>query len=144
VQLPHAFATLLLPRVASAQEVGVLEVVRSEYAALHAYRYRTSREEYLIVFNDQDLPWVVGSCASDAEFLCFGSHKDGRRELMFCNGRQVKIAGKAVVSSAEVVQRCELLHGEGGTRMFSSAQGGIALQESLADISFEQTETTAE
>lgn len=157
VQLPCAFATLLVPGLGSGQEIGVLEKLEAQSATLDglsragetlapvdAYRYRTSREEYLIVFNDQKRSWVVELCASDAEVFCFGMHEDGRRELMFCNGRQVKIAGKAIVSSAELVQRCELVFGEGGTRMFSSAPGGIALQESLGHISFQKAGTTAE
>lgn len=144
VQLPHTFATMLVPRLARAQEVGSLERLQAQNACIDGYRYRTSREEYFIVFNDDKHPWTLGPCASDAELLCFGIHHDGRRELIFCNGRQVKIAGNPVVCSAELVQRCELLYDGAGTRMFSSVPGGIALQESLGDIALEKAGTTAE
>jgi hypothetical protein len=143
-KLPQTFVTLLVPRVAVSQEMGLLERLETDTADIDAYRYRTSRAEYLMVFSRGNEPWTVGPCASDAEFLCFGTHQDGGRELMFCNGRGVEIAGKPVVSSVELVQRCELLHGASGTRMFSSAQGGIALQESLGDVSLERAGTTAE
>jgi hypothetical protein len=135
---------LLVPRWGISQDIGVLERFEAQNANIDAYRYRTSREVYFFVFSRENQPWTAGPCASDAEFLCFGLHQDGGRELMFCNGRNVEIAGKPVVSSAELVQRCELIHGAAGTRMFSSAPGGIALQESLAGLSLEKAETTSE
>jgi hypothetical protein len=141
-ELPNAFVTLLVPRLEKAQQVGVLERVEVENVGVQAYRYRTSREEYSLVFSDSNEPWTVGPCVSDAEFLCFGAHQDGGRELIFCNGRHVEISGKPVVSCEEVVQRCELVHSETGTQMFSSADGGIVLQESLGDISFAKAGTT--
>jgi hypothetical protein len=116
--------------------------VEAENMSVQAYRYRTSREEYFLIFAGSNEPWIVGPCASDAEFLCFGAHQDGGRELIFCNGRHVEISGKPVVSCEEVVQRCELVHSETGTQMFSSADGGIVLQESLGDISFAKAGTT--
>lgn len=143
-KLPQTLATLLVPRFAVPREIGVFERLHTEIANIDAYRYQTRIEEYLLVFSRGNEPWTVGACASDAEFLCFGTHQDGRRELMFCNGHRVEIAGKPVVSSVELVQRCELLHDASGTRMFSSAQGGIALHESFGDISLERAGRTAE
>jgi hypothetical protein len=143
VELPHSFLTLLVPRLASAQEIGTLERLPAPQS-IDACRYTTRREQYLIVFANQTRPWTAGPCASDAELLCFGMHQNGRRELIFCNGRYVEIAGKPVVSSAQLVQRCELIHADDGTRMFSSAQGGIMQETSLGDISCEEIGTTAE
>ena len=143
VELPQTFVTLLVPRLAVSPEFGVLERVQPGNGNFDAYHYRTSREEYYVVFGNGK-PWTAGPCTSDAELLCFGIQQGGGRELMFCSGSYVEIAGKPVVSSAEIVQRCELIHGAGGTQMFSSAQGGIALQESLGDVSLQRAGTTAE
>jgi len=142
--LPHAFTTLLVPQLKGAQEIGILKRLEVGDADIDAYHYASATEEYYFIISDENEPWAVGPCASDAQFLCFGMHQDGHRELIFCNGRSVEIMGKPIVSGADVVQRCELLHGDTGTQMFSSAHGGIVLRESLGGLSFEKAGTTAD
>lgn len=143
-KLPQSFVTLLVPRLHSNQDIGILEKLQVQNSFVEAYRYHTLGEEYFLVFGNDNQPWSVGPCTSDAEFLCFGIHQDGRRELTFCSGHHVEIAGKPIVSSAELVQRCELICDGNGTQMFSSAQAGIALPESLGHISFERAGTTVD
>jgi Heparinase II/III-like protein/Heparinase II/III N-terminus len=137
-ELPSQFATLLVPGMEISDEAGVLNRVETHATAVDAYHYRTSREEYYLVFAGDQQSWAVGPCASDAEFLCIGVHQDGRRELIFCNGRRVEVAGKPVVSCAEIVQRCELAEVGGRTEMYASNHAGVTIHDGLKNVSLKQ------
>ncbi len=142
--LPQSFVTLVVPRLHSQQELGLFRRLETGKTTVVAYHYMRDQEETYFIFAEGNESWQVENFASDAQFLCMSVRRqDSVRELMFCNGKYVEIMGRAIVSSAELVQRCELIQGESGVQTFSSAHAGTLVQQALGDFAFTDSKRTS-
>jgi hypothetical protein len=132
VDLPADFATLLIAGENLSEDLGRLVRMKEPPTRVCAYRYTNTRQEHLFFFADQPGPWVVGSWASDADFLY--TSVDREREtctLILCNGSYADAGGQRVLTCAQRVSYAEVLSAAMKVEIFSSDPENVVLQQPL-------------
>jgi hypothetical protein len=82
-------------------------------------------------------PWKQSRVASDAEFICWQTKREGDEELIIlCNGSYVEIDGRRVLASRRRITRCEMRTREGHKEI--DASEADALQEEQLDSTSQQ------
>jgi Heparinase II/III-like protein/Heparinase II/III N-terminus len=139
--LPAEFATLLAPIGLSPEpSFERARLVHSvDSPEVSAYRFAYNREEYLFVFTHAK-SWTFSEWKSDAEFLSTGSKNGKLDTLVFCKGTYVEVRGVKVVSSSNVMQRCEIIYSRGTPQVICSEADILVSQEGLSKL-FETGET---
>jgi hypothetical protein len=135
-KLPAEFVTLFFSYEGSAAEPGELAKIEESTERVHGYRQRSEDGEHYFLFGPGEQKWSLGPWTSDAEFVYFGMNSDGRRELIFCHGSYVEIAGRPIVSCGEVASRCEIVESNGEAAIFSDIKP-VRQHLRLQDISLE-------
>jgi hypothetical protein len=130
--LPEEFVTLLIPVEEIGGTRGKLTQMRVDAATpVKAYLYSTPSEECVFFFAEAGGRWTHGSCASDAEFVCWQRKRDGEEQLLiFCNGSYVEIDGRPVLSCKRKVSRCEILTRDDHKEVYASEPEAL-LKEQL-------------
>ena len=137
--LPAEFVTLLVPLVEVRELPGKLTRVATWSAdtPVDAYLYSTPSDQYSFFFAEMGRPWKQSRVASDAEFICWQTKREGDEELIIlCNGSYVEIDGRRVLASRRRITRCEMRTREGHKEI--DASEADALQEEQLDSTSQQ------
>lgn len=142
--LPVEFVTLMLPGEAVRQATDKLVQVNvdAKNQSVVSYRFTVDEEEHNIIFGHGG-PWALSPWASDAELFCWSQNQDKtRRTLVCCNASYVEVGGRKVVSSPQVLTRCEIASFGGILRWTSSHPNVMVDEQRFATVSIEPSEST--
>lgn len=132
-KLPCEFVTLLIPGAGRKGGILTEERLSAEGARAHAYRYRSGKDDHLLIFGEPQEAWSVDSWSSDAEFVYIG-RQGNRRHWIVCNGTYLETAGKKVVSADARVLRCEILVNEQEIECFCSAESTVVMKDAIRAV----------
>jgi Heparinase II/III-like protein/Heparinase II/III N-terminus len=105
--LPAEFATLLVPRVASRADLGVLEPRLGSRSDVRGYEYVTASERHLWVMAASSDVWQLGEFSSDAQVVYCARNSSGNIEnLVLCDGSFFSVGGEKFLNAD---RRCEKL-----------------------------------
>jgi hypothetical protein len=134
--LPAEAATLFIPVTAPGASRDKLTRVDESGTseATRAYRYETPEEKHYLFFAGGSGPWKLGPWSSDADFLYWGSSRDGaRKALICCNATYVTFRGQKIISCARRTLCCEIINAAGQVEVFppdgDAAVGDVAINE---------------
>jgi len=121
VQLPAEHATMLVPLVHDANS-GVFARMNLDASHINrsAYLWERAGESHYMIFNQENGPWTIGPCTSDAQFL-YCLVEGGRvAHLVFCSGTFARLWDETVVTHGRPLDRFEWI-GKNGLRHIHSS-----------------------
>jgi heparinase II/III-like protein len=119
--LPAEFATLLVPRVASRDALGVLERQCGDRADVRGYEYVTENERHLWVLAKTSEIWRLGEFSSDARVAYCARGTSGQIEnIVLCEGSFFAVRGEKFLDAKRRCERIEYRRINGREEFFPS------------------------
>lgn len=132
VELPADFATVLVAPEKAFQPQSLLRIAGSVPGEVSGYSFLCPPKRHSFVFARGSQRWVLGSWASDADFLyCSADRENGQYTLIICNATHADFCGARMVSSTRRVKYAEIMHSAGNARILSSDVECVALEQAL-------------
>ncbi len=112
--LPAEFAALLVPRVASREELGTLERKSGNRAGVRGYEYVSPEGRFLWVVADSAQAWQVGDFSSDARVAYFARGAGGQIEsAVLCEGSFFSVRDEKFLDAGRTRERIEYVRSNG-------------------------------
>ena len=119
--LPAEFATLLVPRVASRDALGVLERQCGDSADVRGYEYVTENERHLWVLAKTSEVWRLGEFSSDARVAYCARGTSGQIEnIVLCEGSFFAVRDEKFLDAKRHCERIEYRRINGREEFFPS------------------------
>jgi hypothetical protein len=119
--LPAEFATLLVPRVASRDALGVLERRCGNRADVRGYEYVTANERHLWVLSRTSEIWRLGEFSSDARVAYCARGTSGQIEnIVLCEGSFLAVRDEKFLDAERRCERIEYRRINGREEIFPS------------------------
>ena len=119
-RLPAEFTTMLIPDMEVAAHLGVLRSIEPGHrgTAVTTLRYSTANAEDHFFFADKSANWLVGSCASNAQFLyCSTDSNKTVSQFVICGGSYFAFNGRRLFDASLPVKHSEWSRGGDGQRI---------------------------
>jgi hypothetical protein len=128
--LPAEFATLLVPRVASRDALGILSSMHGNRLDVRGYEYVTSAGRSLWVLADSSEPWQLGEFSSDSRVAYIGLGGDGRIEnVVLCEGSFLAVGNEKFLDAGRARHRIEYRRANGREEVIPAGAAQVCHRE---------------